>query len=382
WLDRECGEGQTGGGLSLLVGPAGSGKTATVVRWAHSAASRFPDGQLFTTLRAFDPRGPVDPAEALGDFLRALGVPEDQIPDEPGRRSELYRQRTHNARLLVVIDNAATARDVLPLLPAGPHSTTIVTSRSSLLDLVVHQGAPVLRMEPLPPADAWALLEHLLTPQRAHTEQQAARRLMTLCDYLPLALRIAASRLACRPGWTITDLVTELEDERTRLPALETEGTVGIRSALNLTHRHLSTDAARLLALLAVHPGAEVDTLSAAALLEARPSTTRKALGCLAAYHLLSENALGRFTRHDLIRLYGIELLNELGAEVHQQATTRLLDYYCKATTLAAARVCADQAAVTAEQPPGALPRLPDANAALAWFRSEESTIRALIDAT
>ncbi|GAA2679934.1 AfsR/SARP family transcriptional regulator [Streptomyces lunalinharesii] len=380
WLDQELGAERAGSGLAVVVGLAGVGKTATVVRWAHSAAAGFPDGQLFTDLRGFDPSGPMDPADALGDFLRALRVPEARIPEDPDARSALYREQTQDRRLLVVIDNAATAGDVLPLLPAHPACATVVTSRNALEDLIVTQGASVLPLDVLAPKDSWALLGRLLTPERVRAEEDAARRLIALCDHLPLALRIAAARLATRPGWTVADLVAALEDERTRLLALDIQGAVSVRTALAFTHRHLAAKAAHLLALLTAHPGTEVDAPSAAALLGSDIATARTALSNLAAYHLLDETAPGRYSRHDLIRLYGAELLAEQGPEAHREAVARLLDYYLAAVAHAAVLPQPlSRVFPPLEYPPGSLPRITGVSSALAWFRLEEATVRPLV---
>ncbi|MFF7634583.1 BTAD domain-containing putative transcriptional regulator [Kitasatospora sp. NPDC008050] len=382
WLDRECGPERTGDGLALVVGPAGAGKSATVIRWAHQVAADFPDGQLFVDLRGFDPAGPADPAEVLGQFLLALGVPESTIPEDLPGRVALYRARTGACTLLVVLDNARSAEHVTDLLPSGPDCAAVVTSRNTLEDLVVTEGAALLRLEALPGGDALRLLERGLTPGRVHTEVAAAEQLIELCDHLPLALRIAASRLAARPDWTIADLVAELADERTRLLTLDTQGAVSIRTALTLTYRHLSAEAARLLTVLAAHPGREVDTFAGAALLGTSPATARGALGELAAYHLLTESTPGRYSRHDLIRLFGMELFAEQPVEVQRLSSERLLDYYVEAS-----QHCGDHLEPSLgpfgerSHPPAALPRPADARTALDWFRAEEPTIRALVAA-
>jgi DNA-binding SARP family transcriptional activator len=380
WLDRECGPDRTGGGLAVVVGPAGTGKSATVVRWAHTVSAGFPDGRLFADLRGFDPAGPADPAETLGSFLRALGVAEWAIPEDPAARAVLFREQTLERRLLVVLDNARTARDVTELLPAGSGCATVITSRHLLEDLLVTDAAACLHLDALPGDDARALLERLLTKERAGAEPEAAGRLVELCERLPLALRIAAARLVARPTWRLSDLVDELADERTRLLTLDTQGAMSVRGALAMTYRHLPRPAARLLALLAVHPGAEVNLSSAAALLDADLPGARHALGSLAAYHLLSESAPGRYGRHELIRLYGEELLSEQGEDVRRGAFARLLDHHLAATRDAALRLqpllapCGPM-----EFEPRSSIRLPDVRSALAWFRAEEPVIRALV---
>ncbi|MGH3375890.1 MAG: AfsR/SARP family transcriptional regulator [Actinoallomurus sp.] len=380
WLDGECGPERTGGGLAVVVGPVGAGKSATVIRWAHAVAADFPDGHLFADLRGFDPAGPADPAETLGSFLRALGVAEYAIPEDLAARAGLFREQTLRRQLLLVLDNVRAARDVTELLPAGPGCATVITSRNLLEDLLVTDAAASLHLDALPGDDAHALLERLLTKERAGAEPEAAGRLVDLCERLPLALRIAAARLVARPTWSLSDLVEELADERTRLLTLDTQGAMSVRGALAMTYRHLPRPAARLLALLAVHPGAEVNLSSAAALLDADLPRARHALGSLAAYHLLTESAPGRYSRHDLIRLYGEELLSEQGEDVRRDAFARLLDHHLAATRDAALRV---QPLLEPYGPmefePRPSTRLPDVRSALAWFRAEEPVIRALV---
>ncbi|MBV6701896.1 AfsR/SARP family transcriptional regulator [Kitasatospora aureofaciens] len=381
WLDAQCGPDRTGDGLAVVVGPAGVGKTATAVRWAHRAAPGFPDGRLFVDLRGFDPAGPADPAHALGRFLRALGVPEPAIPEDRSARAALFREQTRGRRMLVVLDNARSADDVADLLPAGPGCAAVVTSRNSLEELVVADGAAMLQVDVLPDADARRLLELRLTAERVAAEPDAARRLVELCDRLPLALRIAAARLTARPGWQLADLVAELADERTRLSTLATpDGSIGVHSALTLTYRHLPSDARNLLPLLAPHPGIEVDLCAAAALLRKGTDATRLALGSLAAHHLLTETAPGRFARHDLVRLYGAELFAELPAAHQRDAFHRLVDYELLAAGAAIRRLNPYHEPF---RPPGtehlALPRLTDARATLAWCHAEEPVLRALV---
>ncbi|MFG2914370.1 BTAD domain-containing putative transcriptional regulator [Kitasatospora sp. NPDC048298] len=383
WLDQACGTERPDHALAVVVGAAGAGKTATVVRWAHTAATGFRDGHLHHDLRGFDPACPSDPAEVLGRFLRALGLAEAEIPEDRVRRGALYRALTADRELLVLLDNVRSAADVTELLPAGPRSATVVTSRNTLEDLVVSEGAALLRLEALPETDALDLLGQVLGERRLAEEPAAARRLAELCDHLPLALRIAAARLAAQPAWTVGHLVAEVEDERTRLPALDAHGGVSVRSALNLTLRLLPPAAVRLVALLAVAPGPEIDVPTAAALLAAPPGEARRALGTLTAHHLLTETAPGRYGRHDLIRLYGRELLDADPPANRHRALVRLLDYYLAA---AMAGACLLQPHLTEFErpvgfPPPVLPDLPDVRSALEWFRAEEPAVRALVAA-
>ncbi|WP_159394551.1 ATP-binding protein, partial [Streptomyces sp. NRRL S-495] len=180
--------------IGVLVGPAGTGKTATALRWAHDAAAAYPDGRLFADLNAFGPGRPAEPAAVLGRFLQALGVPESELPEDRSARAALYRSLSRDRRLLVVLDDVADAGDLTDLLPAGPGCATVVTSRSTLADLVVTEGAALLRLGPLPAEEAGRLLEHLLGRPRVAAEPEAAAR-------------VAGCRSPCGsspPGWPPT----------------------------------------------------------------------------------------------------------------------------------------------------------------------------------
>ncbi|MEU9078449.1 AfsR/SARP family transcriptional regulator [Kitasatospora sp. NPDC048538] len=381
WLDRECGPERSGDGLALVVGPAGSGKTTLVASWAHGRAADFPDGQLFADLQGLDPEGPVDPDTALDRFLQALGVAREAVPADRDGRAALYRDRTRGRRLLVVLDDAADADQVADLLPEGPGCATVVTSRGSLEGLVSADGAALLRLEALPEADALRLLEGALGTERLRAEPAAAAELAALCDHLPLALRIAAARLATRPDWTIAELAAELADEGTRLSVLDADGATGVATELRRTFRRLSPTAAELLTLLAVHPGREVDALAGAALLGADAVAARRALGELTAHHLLTGTAPGRYGRTELVRLFSAGLLAEQPEECRRLAWERLVDYYHAALRHCGAYLDPGQEDDDAPVLPlHALPPATDIRTALDWFRAEEPAIRALID--
>ncbi|MEV0187918.1 BTAD domain-containing putative transcriptional regulator [Kitasatospora purpeofusca] len=377
--------------LAVLVGPAGTGKTATALRWAHDAAAAYPDGRLHADLNAFGPGRPADPAAVLGRFLHALGVPESELPADRPARAALYRSLSRDRRLLVVLDDVADAGDLTDLLPAGPGCATVATSRSTLADLVVTEGAALLRLGPLPAEEAGHLLEQLLGRARVAAEPEAAARLAELCGRLPLALRIVAARLATHPAWAVADLLPELDDERTRLHALDTRGSSSLRAALDRTLRRLTVTAAHLLALLAVHPGRETDVPAAAALLGAGPDEARDALAALAAHHLLTEIAPGRYRRCDLVRLYGAELLDERHASEHATATAALADHYLATVAHGAALLQPAPGTAgptgTGGPPPryvgrrAARPHLPTVRSILDWFQAEEPAVRGLVSA-
>ncbi|WP_051772215.1 AfsR/SARP family transcriptional regulator [Saccharothrix sp. NRRL B-16314] len=213
-LDAALGGGADVPGTVVLSGPGEVGKTALALRWAHQRVDRFPDGQLYADL-VDDFGRPVSPMVLLDRFLRALGVPGESIPDDPGEKVALYRSSVSRRRILVVLDDAVDFAQVRPLLPSGPHSRVMVTSRGPMAELVARQGAHQSFLTPLRPEESWQLLSMLLGPHWVAEERHEATRLVGLCDGYPLPLRRAAAELRSAPHLPATHLPTT----RLRVPA-------------------------------------------------------------------------------------------------------------------------------------------------------------------
>ncbi|EXU63363.1 SARP family transcriptional regulator [Streptomyces sp. PRh5] len=291
------------GGIALLTGPAGVGKTGLAVHWGHVHAAAFPDGRLFADLRGFSGGEAVVPAVVLREFLLALGTPAEQIPTSSEAAAALYRSLAARRRLLVVLDNAGSSAQVRPLLPGGPHSATLVTSRSRLDGLIATDAARPVRLHALGTEDGVGLLGTLLGPARVAEDPEAARELVALCDGLPLALRAASAQLMARPRWRLARLATALRDERRRLALLSAEDT-GVAAALRNSVARLSADDAQLLRALGAGFAREVNTAEAAALSGADPELIQDSLERLAEMHLLDEEATNRYVMSDLVKLF------------------------------------------------------------------------------
>ncbi|MYX16524.1 tetratricopeptide repeat protein [Streptomyces sp. SID8374] len=289
--------------LAAVSGLGGVGKTAVAVAWLHTLRAEFPGGQLYADLGAQAPDGPVDPGEVVGRFLRALGVPSGQVPPALGERVALYRSLTADRRLVVLLDDAATAAQVRPLLPAG-RCVTAVTSRRRMPGLSL-DGGHVLHLDPLSPEAAVELLDSTLADGRVAAQPEEARALVLLCAGLPLAVRIAGARLAARPRQGITAMVRALSEEHERLEALAIEGDHDVRAALDLSYQGLPPSAARLYRLLGLHPGREFGGPVARALLG---EEAVDALDALYDANLLVDVAEAsggeRYRFHDLVRLH------------------------------------------------------------------------------
>ncbi|KJY25432.1 BTAD domain-containing putative transcriptional regulator, partial [Streptomyces sp. NRRL S-495] len=314
-----------------VSGTAGVGKSTLVVHWAHRVRGRFPDGQLYADLHGFSAGPPLSAHAVLARFLRALGVPGPQVPSAPDEAAALYRSMLADRRVLVVLDNAHSAEQVRPLLPGGPHCLTAVTSRTSLAGLTARDGARSLALDLMPDADAVALLDRVIGGDRARTEPAAAAELATVCGRLPLALAIAASRLAVRPGLTVADQVAELRDTEDRLGALEIEGDAAstVRAAFDLSYRALPARAQGLFRLFALGPAPDLCTAAVAALCGDRTAVVRPVLGQLTTAHLLTYEGRDRYRMHDLLRLYAAErAASETGAAERAAARERLCGWY------------------------------------------------------
>ena len=185
--------------IGIIAGVAGVGKTGLALHWSHRATRRFPDGQLYADLRGYDAhQEPLPPGAALDGFLRALGVPGEQIPGGLDERAALFRSVLHGRQVLIVLDNARTPEQVRPLLPGASSCLVLVSSRDRLDDLVAREGARLYALGVLSPGEAGDLLSRMAGDRRI--DPATADRIAALCDRLPLAVRIAAARLAIHPA--------------------------------------------------------------------------------------------------------------------------------------------------------------------------------------
>jgi tetratricopeptide (TPR) repeat protein len=295
--------------VSAIAGGAGVGKTTLALHWAHRVRKRFPDGELFANLRGYDPSRPMTPLEALDGFLRALDIPATKIPFDLEARAALFRSLLAERRMLVVLDNAANAEQVRPLLPGTAGCFVVITSRSRLSGLAAREGAGRIALDVLPADRAVDLLRQVIGGARVDAEPRPAAELARLCAYLPLALRITADRAAAHPHLRLADLADELVAERDRLDALATgdDETTAVRAVFSWSYKKLPADAARAFRLLGLHAGSEFSTAAAAALTQTQAPRARRLLDALAAQHLLAQTGRDRYRFHDLLHVYAKE---------------------------------------------------------------------------
>ena len=370
--------------ISAIGGTAGVGKTALAVHWAHQVAGRFPDGQLYVNLCGFGQSGtPVTPAEAVRGLLNVLGVPADRIPADLAAQAGLYRSLLAGRRMLIVLDNARDEPQVRPLLSADTTCLVIVTSRNQLAGLSAAEGACLVNLDVLPPAEAHQMLTSRLGPQRAEPEPEAVTAITELCARLPLALAVAAARAAMRPGLPLSALADELRNAHGRLDVLDTgDPAASVRAVFSWSVRQLSPAAARMFRLLGLHPGPDVTALAAASLTGMPPPLARQTLGELTRAHLVGEQHPGRYAFHDLLRAYAAEQAHHTDSDTdRREATERVLDHYLHTAARAARLLDAAKEPVALAPPrPGAAPRQPaDHRQALAWFEAEHQVLLAAV---
>ncbi|GAA1892049.1 AfsR/SARP family transcriptional regulator [Asanoa iriomotensis] len=369
--------------IAAISGPAGVGKTSLAIHWAHRVGDRFPGGQLYVNLLGFDDHPPMAPAEAIRIFLAALSVSPTRIPASQQAQIDLYRSLLGGTRTLVVLDNASSAEQARPLLPGAPGCVAVVTSRNDLAGLVAVEGARAMTLDVLTPEEGRLLLTRRLGAARVAADPAAVEAMTEISARLPLALAIIAAQAAMRPDFALTTLVADLRGRGNGLDPFELgDRSADIRTVFSWSYRRLSDGAARLFRLLGVHPGPDASTPALASLLGVEPAETAELVRELTRAHLLLEHVPGRYTCHDLLHAYSIELVGRLDSEPDRQAARgRLLDHYLHGA-VAAADVLdryRDSFDLPEPSPAAVLPRPVDHDDALGWLGSEYRALLAAI---
>jgi tetratricopeptide (TPR) repeat protein len=366
----------------LLSGPPGVGKTSLAINWAHTVRADFPDGVLLTDLRGHAADGPGTVSEALGRFLRALGVDTRTAPTDLGELTDLYRSVMIDKHMLVILDDALTAAQVSPLLPSCPASVAVITSRQRLSSLVT-RGAQVIQLGRLDTDAALELLGRTIGSERARAEGNAARELVELCGGLPLALCIAGARLAARARWPVSEMVEAMIYERERLAALTLEEDMPVRTALDFSYGALPAEAARLYRLMGLFPGTHFDSGVAAASIVIPRAKAKRLLGALTDANLLDDATGGQYRFHDLTRLHAREMADQQEPQPAREETVRrMIDWFLVTAANASLAVLPyrDDSDVTfgIRYPPAEPLQFPGADAALDWLDRELPNVLAV----
>ncbi|GIE06191.1 NTPase [Paractinoplanes durhamensis] len=374
-----------GSTVVVLSGPGGVGKTALARQWARLAEDAFPAGQLYLNLGGFGLVPPVEPAEALRSFLRALGVPAGALPPTLAELTALYRSQTAGRSLLVVLDDAFSAAQVRVLVPSSSSSMTVITSRVRLSGLIA-EGAVLLEITPLTTAESLTLLANFLGEKRIDGEREQAERLAELCAGLPIALCLAAARLSTRPRLSLARVVATLAAETQRLARLETpDRESSVSGSFELSYQALDASAAALYRRLSLHPGREFGLGPAAALLPgiqagSPAGEADRLIGVLLESSLLQEVAEEHFRLHDLIHLHARQkVVAEDTEAVREEAMLAMSEWYLGAASAADVVVTPYRRRLvySYRTSPSELPAFSDRDEALAWLDRQRSNLSA-----
>ncbi len=321
-LTREDGDAPR---ISVIEGMAGVGKTALALQAARTVAAQYPDGIYYLNFHTHDPGHPsLGAAEALHRLLRMLTAPGTAIPDSPADQAALLRAQLSRRGAVLILDDAAEYDQVAPILPTAGRSLILITTRRRLAGLA---RARTLTLDMLPLDDAVTLFRRLAGPASGGDENDTATA-VRLCGNLPLAIQLAAGRLAQRYPARLADLVEELSQSPAQLARADT-ASPELRSAFDLSYGSLRPDHQRFFRLLGVNPCPQASLPAAAALAGVSLAEAERACSALLDHHLLSAAPAGQFRCHDLIREYAYaRAAQEESRAERRQAVGRLLDYY------------------------------------------------------
>ncbi|MET9224589.1 BTAD domain-containing putative transcriptional regulator [Lentzea sp. NPDC003310] len=362
-----------GSAPAVVTGPPGVGKSALAVQVAHQVADHFPDGQLHVDLGGTSEH-PREPSEVLTELLHALGITGAGLPAQVTARSALLRSKLAGRRVLLVLDDAASVSQVVPLLPADAGCAVLVTGRRRLTEL---PGALQVELAPFSPEEAAELLAAIAGEERVSAQPGEAAAIAVACGHLPLAIRVAGARLAGRGRWSMQVLRERLVDESTRLREL-TSGELAVRASFDLSVRQLSPPEFRAfvrLALLGPHdfPSWVVETLLD------EPGTEHLVDGLVDAHLLETFGADGigqpRYRLHDLLRCHALDHALPDG----RAALERTLRAWLRLAVTAARRLPVTFGTTIADAAPVAAPEHLLAEP-VAWFEAERRTLCGAVD--
>ncbi|MEU7586339.1 BTAD domain-containing putative transcriptional regulator [Micromonospora sp. NPDC049230] len=365
--------------VHIVDGMAGSGKTTLAVHLARRLSDRYPDAALFVDLGGHGEKNRVEPGSALVTLLRQLGVPAERVPVEFDDRVELWRQELARRRSVVVLDNAASSEQVMPLLPAEPTTVVLVTSRRRLShpDVGPSQTLPLLN-----PRESVDLLRLSVGPDRVEAEPEAAAEVVRRCGYLPLAIRLAGARLAHRRGWRLADLAEQMAGDAPVLHQLAQEEST-VSGAFAASYQPLSSAAKRVFRFLGLYPGSRFSMPIAAALTGLTVAEARTALDDLVDRNLVEDLDSTRYRLHDLIRQYSSELCARTDSASDRRAGLAHLFDFTLAAALRVANTLELDLGSRVTQLPYGRPELVDAigEPTADWLETERTDLVTMVRA-
>lgn len=381
--------------VAVITGSGGAGKTSLGTYWLHKVNAGYDGGALYADLRGHRNDAAARPADVLARFLRALGTPPPQIPVAPDELAALFRTVTSGRRMLVFLDNAASAAQVRALLPGpGPRavadpenvgespdrpSVVLVTTRWQLPGLAT-EGARFIRAGPLDETSAEALFAHVAGTGRVAAEPDAARSVVRMCAGLPLAVCVAGSLAASRPQRPMARLADDLSEQQRRLALLAADD-LSVSSAFDATYDALPAEVARSYRVLAAIPGPDFGLGAAAACIGGDAEMARDMLDALASASLLQETGDQRFRYHDLIKLHAAAHGRAQPGGELRNAAARAITWYLEQTVAADLVVIPGRWRLNPmyEQARAKAPAFAGPAEALAWLESEQDCLCAAV---
>ena len=360
-----------------LTGPGGAGKTRLAIEAAAAQMSAYRDGVWLVELAAVS-----EPALVIRAIADVFDVREQQA----AAPVELVIRHIEDRHLLLLLDNCehlveACASTAQALLTACPNLRIMTTSRQSLRI----PGEVVFRVPSLPVPDPGIVMEpgelalidsvrlfveraQAIVPTFSLTARNAAAvaRLCHHLDGLPLAIELAASRVAVLPVTAIADRLDDrfrllVGGSRTALPRQQT-----LEATLDWSYDLLTEPQRRVLRALSVFVGGApldaVEIVSPGA--GVRSGDVLRLLGELIDQSLVTlddADAEPRYRVLETVREYGRDQLVERG---EREAT--------EAAHAAWALALADRAEA-------ALPG-PDWQASLARLELDHDNLQAALD--
>jgi tetratricopeptide (TPR) repeat protein len=366
----------------VVSGPGGVGKTALASRWLRDHEAEFTDGQLYADLRGFASGESPSAGEVLGGLLRALGHPD--VPATLPEQATLWRSLTASLRFALMLDNAVTAAQVRILLPSAPGSLVVVTSRHRLTGLVT-DGAVFHQLGLLDRRSAVELLARGTGRKRVDLDRSSAYEVVSLCACLPLAICLAAARLAARPGQPMAAMAAALKRGPGPMGALRVEGTRTLQTMLDESYEALGPDEAVVYRRLGLLPVPDFDAPLVAAVCALDEAEADRLLDALAEANLLEETGSGGYRFHDLVRLHAAQRgTGEESASTRTETLRRLVDWCLAMATSAEALLTPIHRNLGEREyefPPAAAAPFDGERDALAWLDTHRETLMAALRA-
>ncbi|MFC0435055.1 tetratricopeptide repeat protein [Kutzneria buriramensis] len=365
--------------IVVLTGPAGIGKSALATFVATEHRDQFADGQLVLDLRGSWPRQPAgDRMHAgLAQFLRALGVPPQNVPADAGEAATQYRTQTADRRLVVLLEDVASWDAVRALLPASAHALVLVTTRTSLGPAAILDGAVVLQLQPLPSSAIRDLIIGILGDNRASAEMEALDELIAFCGGSPMAAGLAAATLVLQPQRSVHSLLTELAATSSHAP----QGPHV--PALDLAYNALDRTLQLLYRLLGHWPGATVDVGVVSAALVCSNATAEQHLHALTQAELFEPAGPGRWRRQATVLEHERTVAWQVPTEQVHDLLHRIGDYYLARTSAVDQLATPHRTRPSTYVPDYQLDSVPelDRDAAMDWLSDELANVLAAAQA-